>query len=445
MQETQREEEALEYLKAHNITVYGSDVPLPSLSFDEMGIREEIKKTIGMYEWVTPTPIQAVTIPIALKGLDIVGIAKTGSGKTGSFLIPAINKIMNSNKIPKPYGPTVCVLSPTRELAQQTAVVCEQITKNIDVHHACLFGGASRDIQISQLSESPDIIISTPGRLIDMIESGNCSFERINYLVLDEADRMLDLGFEPQIRTIIGKIQVERQTLMFSATWPKEIQSLASEFLKDPIDVIVGSKHLSTNAAIKQIIENIEPHEKLTKCIQIINNNPGKKILLFTNTKRGADDLCSRLHTTGIETFVIHGDKNQMQRDSSLLDFKESDCGILIATDVAARGIDITDISIVINYDFPFNIEDYVHRIGRTARGNREGVAISLFTNDSNSLVDQLIKVLRSSSQEIPEWLLNSISKTQSLRDRYSMGKNGSGYGGPRDEYNPFKYVPSTI
>lgn len=314
---------------------------------------------------------------MALSGRDMVGISATGSGKTLAFLLPAIIHI-NAQPYLKPGdGPIVLVIAPTRELAVQIQVECQKFGRNSGIKHTCIYGGVPKGPQVRDLSRGVEICICTPGRMIDMLDSGRTNLRRVTYLVMDEADRMLDMGFEPQIRKIVGQIRPDRQTLMWSATWPKEVEGLANDFLKDMFQVTIGSLELTANHNITQVVEVVDEFDKprrLSSTLRQINN--GGRILIFTETKRNADSLTRSLRQEGFPARAIHGDKSQDERDWVLKEFREGKCRLMIATDVAARGLDVKEVMYVVNYDFPGNIEDYIHRIGRTGRAGEKGTAI---------------------------------------------------------------------
>ena len=403
-----REQLEEDFLKQNQITFEGTgERPKIALSFKELSLLPEIDDVIQQNNWTAPTPIQSVAIPIALKGSDLIGIAKTGSGKTAAFVIPALIHITKQEPLKDSDGPIVLVLSPTRELAQQTSEVVDKFSGPLKIRHACVFGGAQRITQSMALSRLPHVVVATPGRLIDFMESGQCNMNRINFLVLDEADQMLDMGFEPQIRRIIGNISKKRQTMMFSATWPKEIQQLAAEFLVNPVHMIIGSKELTTNPNIKQEIVYLSELDKLSKCMEMMAKYIQCKVIVFVKTKRTADDLQRSIEDNGIRSWAIHGDKAQAQRDYVLSNFRSSRTGVLVATDVAARGLDVNDIDVVINYDFPGDIETYVHRIGRTGRGEKNGIAVTFFTDENANMAQKLTEIMKQANQEVPEWLTN--------------------------------------
>jgi superfamily II DNA/RNA helicase len=365
----------------------------------------------------------------------MVGVAKTGSGKTLAYLLPAFIHIKHQPALSRGDGPICLVLAPTRELAQQIYEVAVQFGGYFDIRSACVFGGTPKGPQIRQLQYGVEVLIATPGRLIDLIEIEKTNLHRTTYLVLDEADRMLDMGFEPQIRNIVSQIRPDRQTLMWSATWPKEVRKLAEDFLTDYIQVNIGSLELSANHNILQIVDVCEPWEKDDKLFRVldeISQNEEKKTMIFTETKKGADQLTFRMRKQGYKAVAIHGDKSQNERDAVLNDFRSGRSQILVATDVAARGLDVDDVKYVINFDFPNSSEDYVHRIGRTGRSNKTGTAYTFFTKDNARQAKDLIKVLTEAKQVIHPKLqeLQMSSRGMAPRNRWYGGGGGRSFGG---------------
>jgi len=344
-------------------------------------------------------------------------------------------------------GPLMLVMCPTRELARQVQDVAQEFGSQERLRTTCLYGGASKLGQQRDLTSGVEVCIATPGRLLDFLESSVTNLQRCTYLVLDEADRMLDMGFEPQIRKIIGQIRPDRQTLMYSATWPKEVRELANDFHKDYVFVNVGSLDLAANHNITQIIEVEEnPGRKLDKTIDILNSIREKegdkaKTLIFVKTKRFADDLTEMLSQRRIGRVAsIHGDKSQTARDHVLGAFRSGQIKCLVATDVAARGLDVDDVKCVINYDFPETVEDYVHRIGRTGRQEKKGVSYSFFSHEKSAMKNELVNILREAKQEISPSLLAvqhySGSKKnrgkwayESQRQYGNSGRNENQYG----------------
>eukprot|EP00808_Paulinella_micropora_P002498 g29199.t1 len=399
-------DEVLAWRNAQRITVEGEDVPNPVLKFSEALFPTYIAYELKKANFKRPTPIQAQGWPAALRGRDVIGIADTGSGKTLSFLLPAIVHINAQPPLQPGDGPIVLILSPTRELAQQTMGECNKFGKSSGLKFACVFGGIPRAQQIRPLKQGAEVLVGTPGRVIDFVESGVVNFNRVTYLVLDEADRMLDMGFEKQVKQICSMVRPDRQTLLWSATWPEEIRALASEFTAKPVHINVGSLELSANPNVKQDVRVMKSSEKKQALIDLLEKFfDGKRVLIFVSTKQAADDLTIVLRTDGWPARCIHGDKSQNERDWVLSTFRTGKCPIMIATDVASRGLDIPNVRIVINYEFPLRIEHYIHRIGRTARAGQKGKAISFFTPSDRRMAGSLIQVLQETGQEIPEEL----------------------------------------
>eukprot|EP00794_Sanderia_malayensis_P009315 gene9315-10298_t len=402
-------EEIAAYRLKREITVAGRNVPKPVSTFDEAGFPDYVMGEIKKQGFAEPTPIQAQGFSCSLSGRDFVGIAQTGSGKTLSFMLPGIVHINAQPLLRSGDGPIVLVLCPTRELAQQCQEVAAQFGRTSKIKSTCVYGGASRGPQIRDLERGSEIVIATPGRLIDLLESRKTNLQRVTYLVLDEADRMLDMGFEPQIRKIIEQIRPDRQTLMWSATWPKDVQALANDFLNDNVQVNIGRLELHANHKILQIVDVCDEHEKerkLEKLLEeIMSDSNTNKILIFAETKKKTDEITRRLRRDGWPAMCIHGDKSQPERDWVLKEFRDGKAPILVATDVASRGLDIKDISFVINFDFPNSTEDYVHRIGRTARAENTGTSYTFFTADDGKSAQELVEILIDAKQDIPDRL----------------------------------------
>ncbi|KAJ8097457.1 P-loop containing nucleoside triphosphate hydrolase protein [Lipomyces tetrasporus] len=324
------------------MTVKGNDVPRPVETFDEAGFPSYVLTEVKAQGFTAPTAIQSQGWPMALSGRDLVGIAETGSGKTLSYCLPAIVHINAQPLLAPGDGPIVLVLAPTRELAVQIQQECTKFGKSSRIRNTCVYGGVPRGQQIRDLARGVEICIATPGRLIDMIESGKTNLRRVTYLVLDEADRMLDMGFEPQIRKIVDQIRPDRQTCMWSATWPKEVQRLANDYLHDYIQVNIGSLELSASHNITQIVEvvtEMEKRDRLVKHLEKAMEKQDSKVLIFVGTKRVADDVTKFLRQDGWPALAIHGDKAQNERDWVLNEFRTSKSPIMVATDVASRGI----------------------------------------------------------------------------------------------------------
>lgn len=404
------------YRRKHEITVTGDNVPPPFTSFEDTGFPSELLREVLEAGFTAPTPIQAQSWPVALQSRDIVAIAKTGSGKTLGYLIPGFIHLKRVHKN-RQMGPTVLVLSPTRELATQIQVEAVKFGKSSKILCTCLYGGAPKGPQLRDLDRGTDIVVATPGRLNDILEMRKISLSQVTYLVLDEADRMLDMGFEPQIRKIVNAIPARRQTLMYTATWPKEVRKIAADLLVNPVQVNIGNvDELVANKSITQHIEVLAPMEKQKRLEQILRSQePRSKIIIFCSTKKMCDQLARTL-TRQFAAAAIHGDKSQGERDYVLNQFRSGRSPVLVATDVAARGLDIKDIRLVINYDFPTGVEDYVHRIGRTGRAGATGEAYTFFGDQDAKHASDLVKLLEGANQRVPA----------EIRDMASRGGGGN-------------------
>lgn len=417
------------FLSEHAIKIHASEgpsPPTPILTFDQLDIPSSLRSALAGFK--EPTPIQACTWPPALQGLDVVGIAETGSGKTLAFGLPALAHLTSkskskSKKKEKENGVSVLVLAPTRELAIQTHETLLALGAPFGVASVALFGGVDKGPQVKTLrnlnkdGKTTRIVVGTPGRILDLVNDGACDLSGVDYLVLDEADRMLDKGFENDIRSIIShtKQGSERQTLMFSATWPEAVRRLASTFQQNPVRVTVGSDDLTANSRVEQVVEVFDnPRDKdyrLTATLRAASHKkhaePGSeesRILVFALYKKEASRVEQTLRRQGYSVGALHGDMSQSARMEALENFKTGKTGLLVATDVAARGLDIPNVGLVINYTFPLTIEDYIHRIGRTGRGGRSGKSVTFFTGEGHerALAGELARVLRESGFEAP-------------------------------------------
>eukprot|EP01105_Mastigella_eilhardi_P013186 TRINITY_DN2997_c0_g1_i7.p1 TRINITY_DN2997_c0_g1~~TRINITY_DN2997_c0_g1_i7.p1 ORF type:complete len:370 (-),score=84.93 TRINITY_DN2997_c0_g1_i7:118-1227(-) len=332
--------EAGEYRTGRHITVQGRDCPNPITTFEQGSFPAYVMQTLLAQEYTEPTPVQAQAWPIALKGRDIVGVADTGSGKTLAFLLPAIVHINAQPLLEKGDGPIVLIMTPTRELACQIQQEATRYGSSCHIKNSCLYGGVPKGPQVKELQQGAEIVVATPGRLIDILAAHKTNLRRVTYLTLDEADRMLDMGFEQHMHRIAAQIRPDRQTLMFTATWPEEIQRISNDFLVDPIKITIGSLQLHAVHTITQVVDVCQENEKPDKLQHLLERiMDGGKILIFSDTKRAADALTRRLRTEGWPALSMHGDKSQEERDWVLNEFKSGKTPILIATDVAARGL----------------------------------------------------------------------------------------------------------
>jgi len=408
-------EQCQEILRQHGATIEGDAASVkPLQKFEHAGFSATVLSHLKESGFAAPTSIQAIGWPIALSGHDMVGLAKTGSGKTLAYLLPALVHLSAQPPLRSGDGPIVLILAPTRELAIQIQMEAFRLPEVAGTFsEAVLYGGVARGGQVQALRRGVELCIATPGRLLDLLQSGVTNLKRITYLVVDEADRMLDMGFEPQLRRIISQIRPDRQTLMWSATWPREIQHLARDICREqPVKVIIGSKETQANADIRQVVHVIPELDKrkhFFSWIQEVCPPQGEqpRILIFMETKRGADALVGELKYEQFPAAAIHGDKTQRERDSIMHQFRTGRTNILVATDVAQRGLDVRDVRFVVNYDMPKTIEDYVHRIGRTGRAGVQGTAVTFFgfdfpTPDRVRFARRLADVMRQAGQEPP-------------------------------------------
>jgi ATP-dependent RNA helicase RhlE len=368
------------------------------MSFSQLGLSSELLQAITDQGYETPTPIQRQAIPEVLDGRDVLAGAQTGTGKTASFTLPLLQLLTNKPTVQKPRPVRALILVPTRELAAQVYESVQLYGKHLPLVAEVIFGGVSPNPQIKSLHRGADIIVATPGRLLDLANQRHVNLSRVEYFVLDEADRMLDMGFIVDIRKIIAMLPKKRQNLMFSATFADEIKTLAAQILHNPAQIEVAQRN-TTADNISQLIYPLKQEYKRECLSYLIGSNNWKQVLVFVRTKHGADRLCKQLMLDGIRCAALHGNKSQNARTVALENFKSGKISCLVATDIAARGLDIEQLPHVINFDLPAVPEDYVHRIGRTGRAGCEGVAISLVCPDEAKLLFAIEKLLK---KEIP-------------------------------------------
>ncbi|EAR96415.2 DEAD/DEAH-box helicase (macronuclear) [Tetrahymena thermophila SB210] len=431
------DEEIATYQREKGIIIRSKhkEVPQPFIKWNETKFPKYIMSVIEDSKFSEPMPIQAQSFPIVLSGHDLIGIAQTGSGKTLSFMLPALVHINAQDPVKPGEGPIALVLAPTRELANQIQEQCFKFGSKCKISSVCVYGGAPKIYQEKELRNGCDIVIATPGRLIDFLESNVIDLKRVTYLVLDEADRMLDMGFEPSIRKIVGQIRPDRQTLMFSATWPQTVRRLALDFCHgDPIHIQIGDMENNVNNDIDQQVEIIDKSQKYDRVKEILSTmTRSDKTIIFTQTKKDCDDLSKALQTDNIRNICIHGDKSQRDRDKVMDLFKTGRVNTLIATDVASRGLDVKDIKLVINYDFPKQIEDYVHRVGRTGRAGAQGKAISFLDQyEDKKISKELVDVLKQNNQEISQDLLelSEANYKGNYSNNYNKNRSSKPYSG---------------
>jgi ATP-dependent RNA helicase RhlE len=376
------------------------------MSFQDLGLSQPVLQALALKEYSTATPIQARAIPILLQGRDLLGIAQTGTGKTAAFMLPSIDRLTAANKRPLPRNCRMLVLAPTRELASQIADSAREYARFSHMKVATVFGGTSLGKNRRDLERGVDILVATPGRLIDLIEQGALDLRSVSILVLDEADQMLDLGFIHALKQIVRLLPPKRQTLFFSATMPKTIRDLADRFLTDPAEVAV-TPVASTVERVEQYVSFVSQSEKPALLTMMLRVGLGAKgsmdrVLIFSRTKHGADRIVRQLGQAGIPAGAIHGNKSQPQREKALAAFRSGEVPILIATDIAARGIDVSGVSHVINFDLPNVPEQYVHRIGRTARAGAAGVAIAFCADDERAYLRDIERLTKQKPDIVP-------------------------------------------
>ncbi|WP_228893758.1 DEAD/DEAH box helicase [Pseudoduganella aquatica] len=394
--------------------------------FADFGLSPDILRALTAQGYVHPTPIQAQAIPVVLQGRDVMGAAQTGTGKTAGFSLPIIQLLLataNSSMSPARHPVRALILTPTRELAVQVAENVAAYCKFTPLRSCVVFGGMDMKGQTVALKAGVEIVIATPGRLLDHIEQKNISLGQVQMLVMDEADRMLDMGFLPDLQRIINLLPKQRQNLMFSATFSGEIKKLANSFLKNP-QLIEVARSNATAERVTQVVYKVSEEHKRDVVAHILRQRELKQVIVFSNTKIGASRLSRSLEQEGMKATAIHGDKTQQERMAALESFKKGEIDVLVATDVAARGLDISDLPCVINYDLPYNAEDYVHRIGRTGRAGASGDAISIYSDKDERLLVDIEKLIK---QTIKRGELDGFAPSSARGDeRHGERRHGS-------------------
>ena len=398
------------------------------MSFETLGLGPNLLRSIGEVGYSTPTPIQEASIPLIIEGNDLIGIAQTGTGKTAAFTLPMLEKLERLTKDESRRGKTrALVLSPTRELVVQIHDNVSAYAKHLSLKVANIYGGVNEAPQKKALREGVDLVIATPGRLMDLMGQGCADFSGLEFFVLDEADRMLDMGFLPNIRKIVKDLPKKgRQTLLFSATLSRDIEKLTKEFLYRPKTVEIGKR---TNPAdtVRQCLHEVTKSAKISLLKHLLQDNDLYSVLVFTRTKHGADRVAKQLGKSKIPTAAIHSNRTQNQRARALQDFKDGKTRVLVATDIAARGIDVEGITHVINFDFPPNAEDYVHRIGRTGRANQAGEAISFITSEDQGALRLLERKIKKSIYRKKVLGFNPSQESASSKPSFPRGGKSSG------------------
>lgn len=398
-------------------------------SFQDMGLFEPLQKRLAELEYTQPTPIQTKTIPAAIEGQDILGCAQTGTGKTAAFALPILDFLGHEKRRADSGRPLALILAPTRELAIQIGQSFHSYGKYVGFRQALVYGGVGQNEQVRSLKKGAHVLVATPGRLIDLMEQGHVQLSDVEIFVLDEADRMLDMGFMPAIKKIIAKLPKQRQSLFFSATMPPKIRELSGDLLFNPFQVNVTPKKASVKQ-IDQSIRMIDRGEKVDRLVKVLTSEEAVRSIVFTRTKRGASALSNKLEKRGISSAAIHGNKSQSARQKALNSFRQNRISVLVATDVAARGIDIDDVTHVVNFDMPVEAESYVHRVGRTGRAGAEGIAISFCTADERDKLREIEQLIghqirvQNPGEKLTE-PAGKASKTGKTSSRPAFGRSG--------------------
>ncbi|KFP22627.1 putative ATP-dependent RNA helicase DDX46, partial [Egretta garzetta] len=424
-------------LELEGITVKGKGCPKPIKTWVQCGISMKILTALKKHGYEKPTPIQTQAIPAIMNGRDLIGIAKTGSGKTIAFLLPMFRHIMDQRALEEGEGPIAVIMTPTRELALQITKECKKFSKTLGLRVVCVYGGTGISEQIAELKRGAEIIVCTPGRMIDMLAANNgrvTNLRRVTYVVLDEADRMFDMGFEPQVMRIVDNVRPDRQTVMFSATFPRAMEALARRILSKPIEVQVGGRSVVCSDVEQHVIV-IEEENKFLKLLELLGHYQEKgSVIIFVDKQEHADGLLKDLMRASYPCLSLHGGIDQYDRDSIINDFKNGICKLLVATSVAARGLDVKQLMLVVNYSCPNHYEDYVHRAGRTGRAGNKGYAYTFITEDQARYAGDIIKALELSGNPIPTDLeklwadFKDQQKAEGKLIKKSSGFSGKGF-----------------
>lgn len=410
------------------VKVTGPVPPKPVTSFAHFGFDEPLMKTIRKSEYTQPTSIQSQAIPAALGGRDLIGIAKTGSGKTAAFLWPMLVHVMDQRELGPGDGPIALILAPTRELSLQIYSEAKKFGKVYNINVVCCYGGGSKWEQSKALEQGAEVVVATPGRMIDMVKIKATNLTRVTYMVLDEADKMFNMGFEPQVRSICNHVRPDRQTLLFSATFKKRIEKLARDVLTDPVKIVQGDLGEANEDITQHMLVFNNPLHKwnwlLCKIVEILSDG---SVLIFVTKKAEAEQVANNLSLKEFEVVLLHGDMDQADRNRVITQFKKREVEIMVATDVAARGLDIPHIRTVVNYDIARDIDTHTHRIGRTGRAGEKGTAYTLVVEKDKEFAGHLVRNLEGANQEVPEALLELAMQSAWFRkSRFKGGKGKS-------------------
>ncbi|ORZ37488.1 P-loop containing nucleoside triphosphate hydrolase protein [Catenaria anguillulae PL171] len=432
-------------LSLDGIKVQGKNPPKPATKWSQLGLPGVTMDTIKRLGFTSPTPIQAQAVPAIMAGRDVIGVAKTGSGKTVAFLLPLLRHVKAQRPLAAGEGPVALIMTPTRELAMQIHKEMKTFGKPLGLRSLCCYGGSPISDQIAELKRGAEVVVCTPGRMIDLLTANSgrvTNLRRVTYLVLDEADRMFDMGFEPQVMKIVNNVRPNRQTVLFSATFPRQMEALARKILRRPLEITVGGKSVVTST-VTQMVEVISDGDKgkYLKLLDLLGRwysgqggagagEDGSRILIFVDRQESADDLLNLLFKRGYVCNSLHGGKDQADRDSTISDFKAGVFPILIATSVAARGLDVKGLNLVVNYDCPNHKEDYVHRVGRTGRAGKPGTAVTFITPDQERYAGDLVDAMRASGAQVPEALDKLATGFKAKVQAGQAQRASSGFGG---------------
>jgi len=422
-------------LSLDGIKTRGKDVPKPIKNWNQAGLSSRVLDILKRAGFDAPLAIQSQALPVIMSGRDCISIAKTGSGKTLAFVLPMLRHIKDQRPLASGDGPIAMVLAPTRELVVQIGREIKRLAKVVNISCTCVFGGSGVANQISELKRGTEIVVCTPGRMIDILVTGTgriTNLQRVTYLVMDEADRMFDMGFEPQIMRIVNNIRPDRQTVMFSATFPRTVEIAARKVLHNPVEILVGGRSV-VNKDITQMIEIRQEGERFLRLLEVLGEWYEKgKVLVFVSSQDRCDTLFRDLLRSGYPCLSLHGGKDQSDRQSTISDFKSNVCNILVATSIAARGLDVKELILVVNYDPPNHIEDYVHRVGRTGRAGNKGTAITFIAaeNNEDQYAPDLVRALKESGAPIPDDLKKMAVEFEVKRKAGTVKAHGSGFGG---------------
>jgi len=403
------------------------------MSFESLGLAPALLRALSENNYTTPTPIQYEAIPLALAGHDVLGGAQTGTGKTAAFGLPLLNRLAKATPPNGPRKPRALILTPTRELAVQVCESLRAYAKHLRLNITAIYGGAGMQPQVDNLRRGVDVLVACPGRLIDHLDRGTARLDNVEVLVLDEADRMLDMGFLPAIKRVLGKVPSQRQTLLFSATFEAQIKALALEFMRDPRQVQIAAQNTIAET-ITHRAHPVDASRKRDLLTQILATRHTEQVLVFGKTKHGCNRLAEQLETAGLKAVAIHGNKSQAQRTKALIQFKTGKARVLVATDVAARGLDIPNLPLVINYDLPMVAEDYVHRIGRTGRNGASGEALSLVAPEEGGLLRQVQNMLKASIELVT---VEGFAPSRPIQLNAPLPKHGGGGQRPSRGHRP--------